>query len=144
MFDQKKPMEVIRQHGNYRLVKLKQLYYVFSYDETTDTIAAVLSPDRVVDELRTERGLTNANVQYVARGRKKSTALAYYNAFIRSRRRAGEKLPDPEIAPKKPAVAAKTTPKRVEDSEQREHLICSWCNGSGQDPRNIEWACPKC
>lgn len=36
-----------------------------------------------------------------------------------------------------------SVPRETLESVPRE-TICSWCDGSGQDYRNIEWRCQKC
>lgn len=130
MIPQKKPMEIIRENGIYRCVKLNRKYYCIAYDEVANKTYAIITHDRVVGELRSYEGYSHAAVEYVARGRKRDTAIAYFNAFLRSQKRAG-------LLKQKPRAVG-------HDVAEETQPICSWCNGSGIDPRNVEWRCAKC
>ena len=131
MIPQKKPMEIIRENGIYRCVKLNRKYYCIAYDELTNKTYAIITHDRVVGELRSFDGYSHAAVEYVAKGRKRDTAIAYFNAFLRGQKRAG-------LLKQKPRVVG------LDTATEETQPICSWCNGSGIDPRNIEWSCTKC
>lgn len=134
---QKKPMEIVRKYGPYQLVKMGRQLFAFRYDADKDQVQAILNSDRFAGELRSAPGLSNASVYAVAEGRKRATALAYFNEFIRGRRRDGEELPA------RSEIKAEAGRPR-ERTEEASPKICGWCNGSGQDPRNIEWRCNQC
>jgi len=131
MIPQKKPMEIIRETGIYRCVKLNRKYYCIAWDEAANKTSAIVKPDRVLGELRSFDGYSHAAVEYVAKGRKRSTAIAYFNEFLRSRKRVG--LPQQQ----RRVLSQETT-------HEEPQPICSWCNGSGLDYRNVEWSCTKC
>lgn len=129
MIKQKKPMEIIRENGIYRCVKLNRKYYCVAWNEMDNITHGIISPDRVLGELRSFEGYSHAAVEYVAKGRKKGTAIAYFNAFLRAQKRAD---------------LLKQTPRVVGHDIKISHDICSWCNGSGVDYRNAEWSCTRC
>lgn len=136
MIPQKKPMEIIRENGIYRCVKLNRKYYCIAYDEATNTTRAIITHDRVVGELRTYEGYSHAAVEYVAKGRKRDTAIAYFNAFLRGLKSQTRHAPTVVFK----EAGLKTMPLAAEETQP----ICSWCNGSGVDPRNVEWRCARC
>lgn len=129
MIPQKKPMEIVRENGSYRCVKLNRKYYCVGYDAARDVTYAIISHDKIVGELRTHPGYSHAAVEYVAKGRKRDTAIAYFNGFLRAQKRLG---------------LLKQSQSVVGNDTDKTQSICSWCNGSGQDPRNLEWSCAKC
>lgn len=129
MIPQKKPMEIIRETGIYRCVKLNRKYYCVAWDEAANKTSAIIPSDRVVGELRSFEGYSHAAVEYVAKGRKRGTAIAYFNAFLRSQKRAG---------------LLKQVQRAIGHHAEPTRSICSWCNGSGIDHRNVEWSCTKC
>jgi hypothetical protein len=128
-----KPMEIVRQFNGYFCIKSRRKYYCVFHDAKTGTTTGIISSDKVAGEFRSTMGWTREAIELVARPHKRKTAIFYFNAFLR------------DIKRKKTAIAAVVDdPPEVEDDLEESDKICSWCNGSGQDPRNIEWSCTRC
>lgn len=114
-------LETVRKNDLFRCVRVGRRYYNVAYDPVTGKTWGFVRADRRLGEYCvTDIPFGKDAIERVARGRKKHTAIVYFNEHMRKIKRL--------------AAAEKQQPK----------VLCTWCDGTGQDPRNAEWACSHC
>ena len=84
----KKEIEVIRKNGVFMCLKLGRHYYCVAHDPETGKTWGFVPPDRRLKEYQvTDIPFGQSAIERVARGRKRQTAVVYFNEAMKKLRR---------------------------------------------------------